>query len=86
MSSELEIVSRIPGTLHRTKLLIGLLKIILLKLLKNPQMGKVKVVNRVDMLSFAISAEEEDPEKVDVDSHSNSSSEDDWLSQTISAT
>ena len=31
-------------------------------------MGKVKVVNRVDMLSFAISSEEEDTEKVDADS------------------
>ena len=42
--------------------------LILPKLLKNPQMGKVKVVNRVDMLSFAISSEEEDAEKVDADS------------------
>ena len=38
-------------------------------------MGKVKVVNRVDMLSFAISSEEEDTEKVNADSHSDSSSE-----------
>ena len=30
-------------------------------------MGKVKVVNRVDVLSFAISSEEEDAEKVDAD-------------------
>ena len=36
-------------------------------------MGKVKVVNRVDMLSFAIISEEEDTEKVDADSHSDSS-------------
>ena len=39
-------------------------------------MGKVKVVNRVDMLSFAITSEEEDTEKVDADSHSDSSSVD----------
>ena len=32
--------------------------------LKIPQMGKVKVVNRVDMLSFAITSEEEDTEKL----------------------
>ena len=37
--------------------------LILLKLLKNPQMGNVKVVNRVDMLSFAISSKEEDAKK-----------------------
>ena len=36
-------------------------------------MGKVKVVNRVDMLSFTITSEEEDTEKVDADSHSDSS-------------
>ena len=74
-----EITSRMPGTLHHTKLLVGLLKIILLKLLKIPQMGKVNVVNRVDMLSFAITSEEEDTEKVDADSHSDSSSEDELV-------
>ena len=42
-------------------------------MLKIPQMGKVKVVNRVDMLSFAITSEEEDTEKVDADGHSDSS-------------
>ena len=42
-------------------------------------MGKVKVVNRVDMLSFAITSEEEDTEKIDADSHSDSISEDVWL-------
>ena len=41
-------------------------------------MGKVKVVNRVDMLSFAISSEE-DTEKVDAYSHSDSSSEDELV-------
>ena len=44
-------------------------------------MGKVKVVNRVDMLSFAIISEEEDTEKVDADSHSDSISEDDLVVQ-----
>ena len=39
-------------------------------------MGKVKVVNHVDMLSFAIISEEEDTEKVDADSHSDSISDD----------
>ena len=41
-------------------------------------MGKVKVVNRVDMLkwSFGIISEEEDTEKVDADSHSDSINED----------
>ena len=33
-------------------------------------MGKVQVVNRVDMMSFAITSEEEDTEKVDNDSSS----------------
>ena len=42
-------------------------------------MGKVKVVNRVDMLSFAITSEEEDTEKVDADSHSDSSSQDELV-------
>ena len=42
-------------------------------------MGKVKVLNRVDMLSFAITSEEEDTEKVDADSHSDSSIEDELV-------
>ena len=42
-------------------------------------MGKVKVVNRVDMLSFAISSEEEDTEKVDADSLSDAISEDELV-------
>ena len=49
-------------------------------------MGKVKVVNRVDMLSFAITSEEEDTEKVDADSHSDSSSEDDVVKLEIRPT
>ena len=62
------------------------MKIILLKLLKNTQMGKVKVVNRVDMLSFAISSEEEDAERVDADSHSDSSSEDELVKLEVRPT
>ena len=66
--------------------LVGLLKIILLKLLKIPQMGKIKVVNRVDMLSFAISSEEEDTEKVDADSHSDSISDDELVKLEVRPT
>ena len=49
-------------------------------------MGKVKVVNRVDILSFAISSEEEDTEKVDADSHSDSSSEDELVKLEVGPT
>ena len=49
-------------------------------------MGKVKVVNRVDMLSFAIASEEEDTEKVDADSHSDSSSEDELVKLEVPPT
>ena len=49
-------------------------------------MGKVKVVNRVDMLSFAITYEEEDTEKVDADSHSDSSSEDELVKLEVRPT
>ena len=49
-------------------------------------MGKVKVVNLVDMLSFAISSEEEDTEKVDADSHSDSSSEDELVKLEVRST
>ena len=49
-------------------------------------MGKVKVVNRVDMLSFAINSEEEDTEKVDADSHSDSSSEDELVKLEVRPT
>ena len=49
-------------------------------------MGKVKVVNRVDMLSFAITSEEEDTEKVDADSHSDSSSEDELVKLEVRPT
>ena len=58
----------------------------LLKLLKIPQMGKVKVVNRVDMLSFAIISEEEDTKKVDADSHSDSISEDELVKLEVRPT
>ena len=76
-----ELISRIPGAL-----LVGLVKIILLKLLKNRQMGKVTVVYRVDMLSFAISSEEEDAEKVDADSYSDSNSEDELVKLEVRPT
>ena len=49
-------------------------------------MGKVKVVNRVDMLSFDIRSEEEDAEKVDADSHSDSSSEDELVKLEVRPT
>ena len=49
-------------------------------------MGKVKVVNCVDMLSFAITSEEEDTEKVDADSHSDSSSEDELVKLEVRPT
>ena len=49
-------------------------------------MGKVKVVNRVDMLSFAIGAEEEDTEKVYADSHSDSSNEDELVKLEVRPT
>ena len=49
-------------------------------------MGKIKVVNRVDMLSFAITSEEEDTDKVDADSHSDSSSEDDLVKLEVRPT
>ena len=49
-------------------------------------MGKVKVVNREDMLSFAITSEEEDIEKVDADSHSDSSSEDELVKLEVRPT
>ena len=49
-------------------------------------MGKVKVVNRVDMLSFAISSSEEDTEKVDADSHSDSISEDELVKLEVRPT
>ena len=55
-------------------------------MLKIPQMGKVKVVNRVDMLSFAITSEEEDTEKVDADSHSDSGSEDELVKLEVRPT
>ena len=48
-------------------------------------MGKVKVVNRVDMLSFAIISEE-DTEKVDADSHSISVSEDELVKLEVRPT
>ena len=49
-------------------------------------MGQVKVVNRVDMLSFAISSAEEDTEKVDADSHSDSISEDELVKLDVRPT
>ena len=49
-------------------------------------MGKVKVVNHVDMLSFAINSEEEIAEKVGADSHSDSSSEDEMVKLEVRPT
>ena len=49
-------------------------------------MGNVKDVNHVDMLSFAISSEEQDADKVDADSHSDSSSEDELVKLEVRPT
>ena len=49
-------------------------------------MGKVKGVNHVDMLSFAITSEEEDTEKVDADSHSDAISEDELVKLEVRPT